>query len=41
MRTYYTAVGNFRRKRDSSGQTYPVIMVNRKEYMVDRQEMAL
>ena len=41
MRTYYTAVGNFRRKRDSSGQTYPVIIVNRKEYMVDRQEMAL
>jgi len=41
MRTYYTAVGNFRRKRDRAGQTYPVIMVNRQEYMVDRQEMAL
>ena len=41
MRTYYTAVGSFRRKRDSSGQTYPVIIVNRKEYMVDQQEMAL
>ena len=41
MRTYYTAVGNFRRKRDRAGQAYPVIMVNRQEYMVDRQEMAL
>jgi len=41
MRTYYTAVGNFRRKRDRAGQAYPVIIVNRQEYMVDRQEMAL
>ena len=41
MRTYYTAVGNFRRKRDRAGQAYPVVMVNRQEYMVDRQEMAL
>ena len=41
MRTYYTAVGNFRRKQDRAGQAYPVIIVNRQEYMVDRQEMAL
>ena len=38
MRTYYTAVGNFRRKRDRAGQAYPVIIVNRQEYMVDRQD---
>ena len=41
MCTYYTAVGIFRRKRDSSGRTYPVILINRKEYEVDMQEMAL
>ena len=41
MCTYYTAVGNFRRKRDRVGQAYPVIIINRQEYMVDRQEMAL
>ena len=41
MCTCYTAVGNFRRKRDDAGQAYPVIIVNRQEYMVDRQEMAL
>jgi len=41
MCTCYTAVGNFRRKRDDAGQAYPVIIINRQEYMVDRQEMAL
>lgn len=41
MRTYYTAVGNFRRRKDSEGRTYPVIIINQKEYMVDMQEMAL
>lgn len=41
MRTYYTAVGNFRRKRDNEGRSHPVIIVNREEYMVDMQEMAL
>ena len=37
--TFYTAVGNFRRKVESPGHTYPVIVVNRKEYMMDVQEM--
>lgn len=41
MRTYYTAVGNFRRRKDGEGRTYPVIIINQKEYMVDMQEMAL
>lgn len=41
MRTYYTAIGNFRRKKDGDGRTYPVIIINRQEYMVDMQEMAL
>ncbi len=40
-RTYYTAVGHFRRKRDGSGNTYPVILVNRQEYPVDIQEMTV
>ena len=41
MRTYYTAVGNFRRRQDNEGRSYPVIIVNREEHMVDMQEMAL
>lgn len=41
MRTYYAAVGNFRRKKDDEGRTYPVIVINQQEYMVDMQEMAL
>lgn len=41
MCTYYTAVGNFRRRKDSEGRTYPVIIINQKEYMVDMKEMAL
>lgn len=40
-KTYYTAVGHFRRKADGSGRSYPVILVNGKEYMADIQEMAL
>ena len=39
--TFYTAVGNFRRKVDGPGHTYPVIVVNRKEYMMDVQEMVV
>ena len=39
--TYYAAVGNFRRKSDGAGRSYPVIIVNRQEYLVDMQEMAL
>ena len=39
--TYYTAVGHFRRKTDPEGHTYPVILVNQEEHMVDVQEMAV
>ena len=39
--TYYTAVGHFRRRADASGRSYPVILVNQEEHMVDMQEMAV
>ena len=39
--TYYTAVGHFHRKTDADGRTYPVILVNQEEHMVDIQEMAV
>ena len=39
--TYYTAVGHFRRKSNGLGQSYPVVIINQKEYIVDIQEMAL
>ena len=39
--TYYTAVGSFQRRTDERGRSYPVILINRKEYCVDIQEMAL
>ena len=39
--TYYTAVGHFKRKTDERGRSYPVIIINREEYHVDIQEMAL
>lgn len=38
---YYTAVGSFQRRTDEQGRSYPVILINRKEYCVDIQEMAL
>ena len=37
----YTAVGHFCRKTDANGRTYPVILVNQEEHMVDMQEMAV
>ena len=40
-KTYYTAVGHFCRKTDAIGRSYPVILVNGKEYMVDIQEMTV
>lgn len=40
-RTYYTAVGNFRKKTSSLGHSYPVVVINRREYMMDLQEMAV
>lgn len=39
--TYYTAVGHFRRKEDEAGRSYPVILVNQEEHIVDIQEMAV
>lgn len=39
--TYYTAVGHFRRKTDDKGRSYPVILVNQEEYLVDIQEMSV
>ncbi len=39
--TYYTAVGHFRRATDEAGHSYPVILVNQEEHMVDIQEMAV
>lgn len=39
--TYYTAVGHFRRKTDEQGRSYPVILVNQEEHIVDIQEMAV
>ena len=38
---YYTAVGHFRRKTDDKGRSYPVILVNQEEYLVDIQEMSV
>lgn len=32
---FYTAVGHFRRKTDGNGQSYPVILINQEEYLVD------
>ena len=38
---FYTAVGHFCRKTDANARTYPVILVNQEEHMVDMQEMAV
>ena len=37
----YTAVGRFVRQRDRDGQVYPVILLGRKEYLVDPQEFLI
>ena len=39
--TYYTALGHFQRRSSGLGRSYPVIIINQKEYCVDIQEMAL
>ena len=31
--TFYTAVGQFHRKTDDSGRTYPVILVHQEEHL--------
>lgn len=38
---YYTALGHFRRRHEIGGKTYPVVIVNRREYCMDLQEMTL
>ena len=38
---YYTAVGHFRRRTDGTGRSYPVILVDQEEHLVDIQEMAV
>ena len=40
MISLYTAVGRFERRTNKNGQ-YPIIIVNRKEYMVDIPEMLI
>ena len=39
--TIYTAVGHLTRKRSEDGTSYPVILLHRKEYGVDVQEMVV
>ena len=39
--TYYTAVGHFQRRTNGRGRSYPVILINQREYCVDIQEIAL
>ena len=40
-RTLYTAVGYFRKVINSSGETYPVVLVDQQEYRMDLQEMTV
>lgn len=39
--TYYTALGHFRCRNDGTGKSHPVVIVSRKEYDMDLQEMTL
>lgn len=38
---FYTAAGRFVHKRDSNGQTYPIIILGNREYLVDPQEFMI
>lgn len=40
-RTFYTAVGRFHTKSDGRGNPYPVVTINRQEYVLDFQEMSV
>jgi len=40
-KTYYTAVGHFQRRTDGEGNTYPVVLVNQQEHIMEHQEMAV
>ena len=37
----YTAAGRFVHKRDSNGQTYPIIILGSRDYLVDPQEFMI
>lgn len=37
----YTAAGRFVHKKDSNGQTYPIIILGSREYLVDPQEFMI
>lgn len=39
--TLYTAIGHLKKKNEGFGQTYPVILINRQEYLMDMQEMTV
>lgn len=41
MKTLYTAVGRFKRQRSQDGQTFPLILLGGKEYLVDLQELMI
>ena len=41
MQKYYTAVGRFERKGRLGSLTCPMVIINRKEYVLDIQEMIL
>ncbi|MCM1214949.1 MAG: hypothetical protein NC331_06520 [Lachnospiraceae bacterium] len=41
IKTLYTAVGRFERKTNGCGRCCPVIILGKKEYMVDIQEMVI
>ena len=41
MQKYYTAVGRFERKGHLGSLTCPMVIINRKEYVLDIQEMIL
>jgi len=40
-KTLYTAIGRLMQKKNSCGRSYPVVVLNGKEYMVDMQEMII
>lgn len=39
LKTLYTAMGRFERRRNGCGRSCPIIVLGRKDYMVDMQEM--
>lgn len=41
MQKYYTAVGRFERKGRMGNMTYPMVIINKREYALDIQEMIL